>query len=576
VSDPEALYAELVSGDSGTLRHHAGTLDAVMTALDGAVETTTAATETPVWSSAAASSYRMRAAGIVRGIQANYAGVARTELALEGAARAYDSMVTGADTMIGFWRRRPPGANPIIEQVLRNVVNRGLFQIGQSYSDTLAGLAGATDGTLDLDEVDEETREWLENGRERTEDWLDDTSSDLGPLIPHTKATGDDRGLVPQGLAFDGENLAQVYYDEDEAEGDPSALSLINNATGQESSHVNLGGDVDGISHGSPKHSGGVAFDGDNVYVTSSDDPPMLYTYSKKEIDVAGVPADPSKPSTVQPTRPPQPLPSGASAYVTVHNGHLYVGDFTGAADEAGGEIPDGKMYQLAPDGNGGWDHENPVDTIDTPPKAQGVVIRDGEYVFATSEGRDNPSELVVQSKDGTREDPVALPNMAEGIAEVDGDIVATYESGAGKYSDTDGFGPDWGSFDDDEDLWASEHMTRTPLSELGLSEEVEVQPQTLRGAASDLDGVADQLRSQAGRTLGVHVSAHALGQVPAADEFAAMVNDMVERANRSLRNGQRAATAIADMLVDMARTYVEVDEHAAQNAARMTRGLEW
>lgn len=115
-------------------------------------------------------------------------------------------------------------------------------------------------------------------------------------------------------------------------------------------------------------------------------------------------------------------------------------------------------------------------------------------------------------------------------------------------------FGPDWGSFDDDEDLWASEHMTRTPLSELGLSEDVEVQPQTLRGAASDLDGIADQLRSQAGRTLGVHVSAHALGQVPAADEFAAMVNDMVERTNRSLRNGQRAATAIADMLVDMAR----------------------
>lgn len=587
MSDPEALYSELVSGDSGVLRRYAGMLEGVMSGLDTAVGTTTSAIESPTWSGRAAVAYQGRAGALVRGIQVNYAAVSRAQLVLEGAAGAYDSMVSGADHVIGFWRRRPAPLNPVIDKVLRNVVNMALLEVGRSYGRKLAGFTAAADDRVDPDDFEGEMREWLENGEKRTQDWLDDTSSSLGPLIPNTKATGDDRGLVPQGLDYDGKNLGQVYYDGDNDEGDggdnddPSAFSLIDEETGDETAHVNLGGEVTEVvegsarttDHGTPQHSGGVAFDGDNVYVTSSTKPPHLYTYSKSEIAAAKT-SDP--PKTVNPTKAPMELPTGASAYVTVRGGKLYVGSFTGADDADGdGTIPDGKLHVIPKNPDGDWD-KDAATTIDTPPKAQGVVVRKDEngedqYVFSTSEGRDNGSELIVQNSDGSRDDPVALPNMSEGITEVDGNIVTAYESGAEKYSDDNGPGVDWGGLDDDEALWVSPNYTYTPIDDLDL----EVEPSSLRGAARSVDEVAAGLSTQAAAAAGVHVAGHLLGGVPTASAFAAAVNELVAKTERSMRVGGKTASGVADNLVDSARTYQMSDEQSAARGRHLSGRFE-
>ncbi|MGL4176419.1 MAG: hypothetical protein ACRCSN_10115, partial [Dermatophilaceae bacterium] len=60
----------------------------------------------------------------------------------------------------------------------------------------------------------------------------------------------------------------------------------------------------------------------------------------------------------------------------------------------------------------------------------------------------------------GERSDPLALPTMAEGVVEVDGQLVTTYESTAQTYSD-DGTTWDWFSgASDDDDLWANPRLT--------------------------------------------------------------------------------------------------------------------
>ena len=61
------------------------------------------------------------------------------------------------------------------------------------------------------------------------------------------------------------------------------------------------------------------------------------------------------------------------------------------------------------------------------------VVVRDGEYVFSTSLGRDKAGRLITQERqddesgNGERGEAYELPYMSEGIIELDGEIIATY-----------------------------------------------------------------------------------------------------------------------------------------------------
>ena len=189
--------------------------------------------------------------------------------------------------------------------------------------------------------------------------------------------------------------------------------------------------------------------------------------------------------------------------------------------------------------------------------------MRDGQYVFSSSYGRDNGSSLIVQDRfdETDRSDPYVLPNMSQGVVEVNGELVVTYESGAEKYDhmSTGKFGWLWGVPDDDS-LWANPFMSRTPLSELGLSEDFEVEPSTLTKAANDLDSPASTLMSAASILDGVVVQAHVFGEVPRAAGVSKAVNQLVEFSAGSVRTGAKAVRLTGDNLVGAANDYAHTD----------------
>ena len=302
MTDPEAAYRTVTSGDPGAVRGLAETLASTLRALDGASDAVTQAAAVPVWTGPASLAFQARAGGIVDGIRANDAMVSRARGALETAADAYDAAVGQADFYISFWRNRPGGLNEVAEELLARIVQGRLLAVATSYSSQLAGITGVLDGQeVDLDSLDEETRAWVERGLAKNEGWTDDNGSGLGPLIPNIAATGDDRGWIPQGLGYDPESglLLQGYYNK---EGEPSTLALIDEASGIELGEVTLGGGDPYDDHDTPGHVGGVTVDGDHVYVTSDN---KVYEYSLSEMRAAasGVP--------VEPTTPPQPLDAG-------------------------------------------------------------------------------------------------------------------------------------------------------------------------------------------------------------------------------------------------------------------------
>jgi hypothetical protein len=189
-------------------------------------------------------------------------------------------------------------------------------------------------------------------------------------------------------------------------------------------------------------------------------------------------------------------------------------------------------------------------------------VVRDGEFVFSTSPNRFDEGSLIVQDREtGDRSDPYTLPNMAEGVVEVDGNLVTTYESSAEHYSND---GSDWGwvpGVPDDDDLWANPYLTVTPLSALGLGADFDVQPGTLREASHALDRPSSQLSSASSTVRGVKVHADDLGEVPGAGAFASAVTTLLDAASDSLRSGSKAVALVADNLMDSARDYQRTDD---------------
>jgi hypothetical protein len=243
-----------------------------------------------------------------------------------------------------------------------------------------------------------------------------------GPPILYV---GDGSDWVPQGLGYDPatDQLLTTYYSSPDGEPDRDAgimLSIQDRATGDEVISALLAG---------PDHAGGVAIDGDHVWVASSDG--YVYLYSRKDIESA-------RRSAVAPqTRFPVP----ASAYLTVHDGRLYVGSFD--------QDDPGSVYSL-PLGADGEPSGPPVFEATAPPRSQGLAVTDDGLVFSTSYGRDKPSELISISNTGEVRHLTA-PNMSEGIVIVNGQLYTVYESGATAYQ-YDGNHP-------------SHHITITPLN---------------------------------------------------------------------------------------------------------------
>ncbi|KGN37864.1 hypothetical protein [Knoellia subterranea] len=466
--DPEELYGKLVSGNSSTVRGQADSVGDAIKKVKESSSRVAEAAERPKWTSDASTAYKLRTAGLTQGLNVNVFALGRMQTALRSGASAYDAMASKAKEVIPPWRNRPAGLNPVIEDLLALGVHLGLVTIAASYSSRLRTIAAFASGeTIDENALDEDTRKWLANGMDKTAEWLKENGGGLGPQIPNLGLGGDDRGLIPQGLGIDPDTgwIIQTNYSKN---GDPSTLSMIDPTTGREMVDVQLGGTEEIPT---PDHAGGVASDGKYTYVTSSGDPSHVFTYLTSDLRKGGT-------EPVDPIGPPTRIPSGAGAYGTVKDGMPYVGthseDIGGGGNKYDGENDDGRMYRSISDGHGGWVPDpsfgGGTGYVHTPPQAQGVVVRDGEYVFSTSLGRDNPGRLITQERqddqpgNGDRGDPYELPYMSEGIIELDGNIIATYESGA------DYYGPHADSSVDDDDLWANPYMTKTSLEALGLS----------------------------------------------------------------------------------------------------------
>ena len=305
---------------------------------------------------------------------------------------------------------------------------------------------------FDLDCFPRRTRRWVYRGVNRTSRWTRKLGGRVGPVIPNTLATGGGDDWTPQGLGYDPEThlLAQSYYSHDHG----SALVLVDPKTGQVAGEVALAGYK---GKAGPGHAGGVAIDGDDVWVCKgARGAGRLYRYSLSAIRAA------EKGAEVEPIEAPAKVAAGS--YCRLRGNRLYLGGFGNQT-----------LFAYEKGENGEWDFSEPVISTTTPPKVQGVVVRPDEYVFSSSFGRHRPSTIFICERKpdggvGAVRRKFKFPNMAEAIVEVSGELIATYESGASPYSRPSayGFGLLTGR------MWASTHMTCTPIASLGLAPDPE------------------------------------------------------------------------------------------------------
>ncbi len=527
--DPEVLFERLTSGDVGritdvdeSVTSAAQALDRAASGVDRGMSTASAG-----WDGVAASAFLDRGRQTTDAMGEALRLMARITTAVRGAAVAYGGLTTTAGRIIQVWRDRSATAD---EAKLARQVNLALHAAGEGYEraltaslDTLAGTE-SDPGRFGLFVLLKE---------------LVDPNAD-GPVIPHTQATGDDEGWVPQGLAYhpDNDRLLVSYYNEDDVT--DSLLSVIDENSGEEVSSTRLGGlpsPLRGIDlTAPPNHSGGVAVDGDNVWVTSTEndgEDSYVYRYSLADIEAAG------EGETVPATGK---FPVAASSYATFADGKLWVGSFEPESA--------GTLYSYDVDSDGGVS-DDPSSAQLTPKEVQGVVVRDDELVFSQSEGRNNPGHLLTQRRD----DPLGylyaknrdMPNMSEGIAEVDGDIVTLYESGAAKYADGN---------------WPRDRMTRTPIEEL-TGEGFHVEHTALTDAAGEFDTATDAITTSAETMSRTQLLPAVLGQVPTAKVFGSVVTGCVAAVGNTLTTGTQSVRDMADGLVDSAKTYREREDAA-------------
>lgn len=258
--------------------------------------------------------------------------------------------------------------------------------------------------------------------------WLRFLGIDAGPELIHS---GQGLPWTPQGQGYD-EGRSQIltsYYGDDGV-----LLSLQDKDTGYEVGNVILGGDE---AHGDPTKGGGVATDGDKVYLA---DTGQVYVYDRSAIDAAtdGDTVDPVQVNDVD-----------AGSYIAVNDNQAYVGRFaqnlTGPFGDDDAE-PELYRYDINSDGTFG-DVSGPVRT---PYNAQGVAVTDGGLLYSTSYSDKpglSPHNLVYQTfndkgsfdVDSDLDDVQEIPYYGEAVNVIDGQAWVTHESSAAKYQGDEG-----------------------------------------------------------------------------------------------------------------------------------------
>ncbi|KZB86551.1 WXG100 family type VII secretion target [Amycolatopsis regifaucium] len=530
--DPEPLYAKLTSGDVAGIAEVGATIaDAkasLRTVADGISDGASRAARS--WRGTAAAEFVDKAKESSRAVAEVYEQLHTAESAVKGAAKAYSALRTSADTAIAPWRRL--GLSDLAEApeiAMRTI--RALTAAQHTYENKLTALAATTDGA--------------DGG------WDSDGNADISGVDPGEPWTS-------QGLAYDGENLLVGSYHDGDGDGSgdspigpgltPSRLTYVDYETGVETGNVYLNGNGD---VGAPTHTGGVATDGKHVWVSSNG---YVYVYDKAELDAAQ--------DSGRPVEAVDVVPTPAHSYVTYAQGKLFVGDYT-----------NNRLYEVPVGENGSPQPDKAGEPIETPNNVQGVVVRDDEFIFSSSDGHsgkfyrqdrtpewfdfNDREEIELKGGEPGNEDGYDSHGVEEAV-EIDGEIVLAHESGAYGYQKNPG------------SKWDEPELTRISLEELGLDPDgalspgdagYETDPDSLVSAAGVLDGATSTLRAAAGAMSRLQLVSHLLGEVPAATTFSDTLTKHISAAGDRLTAGVDTVGGIADSLVTGADTYRRIED---------------
>lgn len=544
---PEAVYAEMTSGRSATIRSVGADVGDAMSEVRECIELIRYAQDRPEWDSDdARRTYNMRAWATRASAEVCFNRLNRAKIALQMAADGFDLMVERADAHIQDYRRdKKQVVDALGMFLLMFRAANNLLVVRAAYSDTLDRARDF----LHTDPFSTDEEDWLDLGLVKS--MLRDLEHGTmpGPVIPETLATGqDDRPWTPQGLGYDPEtgNLLQTSY-YTEGEGDDllvfAQLTIIDPDTGEVLNTVELGalpGDT------APDHAGGVSVHDGTAWVSSSDTPSRLVPYSLAEL------SDASPTTKVEPSG--TPLEVGAGAASTVSGNTMYV-----ASHNEDGE---GELYTYT------WDPASRTWTgeqgpFPAPQKVQGIAVRGNEIVFSTSLGRTNTSQLESYNLGDVTSgahlpDPlrtVGLPTMSEGLVMLPDGILTTYESGADKYSSPDGKDPD--------DLWAGMFISITPYEDLGLSGQVQVVPATLQAASGgfvEAEGGLDRAEKRVAR---LNLPPASLGTVPGAGALVSQVDTHLDTTATWIGESRISSDVTATGLIAAANDYEDADSRS-------------
>ena len=546
-SGPEAVHAEMTSGNVGTVRSVREDVRDAMSQVRESIELIRYAQDRPDWDSdLARRTYNMRAWATRASAEVCFNRLNRAAIALEMSADGYVVMEREADQELRAYRAAKQHATDALSMwVVMYVATNNLLATRATYTATLDQARDF----LHTDPFTTDEKDWVELGLVKS--MLRDLEHGTmpGPVIPDTLTTGqDDRAWTPQGLGYDPAtgNLLQTGYEEITGpDGDPAylaTLSIIDPDTGEVLNTVELGG-----GRGAPpNHAGGVFVHDGTVWVASSTNPTEIVPYSLSALGEA------SPNTVVDPSGGPATV--GASATSTVSGDTLYVASH----DKSGqGEL---YTYTWDPTTKKWVDEQGP---FPTPSQVQGISVQGNEIVFSTSRGRENGSTL--QSFNlgdvtggGSLPDPlrtVDLPHMSEGVVMTPDGILTTYESGSSAYADPAG--------NDPADLWSSMFMTITPYDELGLSGQVQVVPATLQTASGWFVEAEQGLDGAERRVRRLNLPSSSLGGVPGASALATTTDTHLDTTATWIGESRISSDVTATGLIAAANDYEEADSRS-------------